>query len=166
MSPGLHVTLLLMLCGAQAEARQSSPPSPQPAGSWILTLTTRGGFTGKGIGGMTATSDGYVTVDRLGRSRCRLPLSPADVELLARVVAEAKPTTWTPSYLRSSNPPGCCHHFRYSLTLQMHPAGAAVRKYRTSWYSEMSEALPADVHRLFEAAWKIKKESDATCNRR
>ncbi len=139
------------------------PPTPE---KWKVTITTRGGFTGKGTGGMIATSDGYVTTDRLGRPACRQQLAPADLGSLTLIVAEAKPASWTPSYVRTSNPHGCCDQFRYSLTLEVQHAEGTPTKYRTFWYSEMSNTLPADVRGLFDAAWKMKKEADTKCNSR
>ena len=139
------------------------PTAPE---KWTVTITTHGGFTGKGTGGIIATSDGSVTTDRLGTLACRQQLTSADLQSLSRAVAEAKPDTWPPSYVRPSNPDGCCDQFRYSLTLEGQHAEGTPTKYSTFWYSEMSDALPADVRGLFDAAWKIKNDADAKCKPR
>ena len=68
--------------------------------------------------------------------------------------------------MRPANPDGCCDQFRYSLTLEMQQADGTPAKYTTFWYSEMSEALPDNVRRLFDAAWAMKKEADARCKAR
>jgi len=136
------------------------PPTPE---KWKVTITTRGGFTGQGTGGMIATSDGYVTTNRLGRTACRQQIPPADLESLSRAVAEAKPASWNPSSVRSGNPYGCCNQFRYFLILEVQHAEGTPTKYSTS---ELADALPADVRGLYDAAWKMKREADAKCNSR
>lgn len=139
---------------------------PQAPEKWTVTITTHGGFTGKGTGGIIATSDGSVTRDRLGTSPCRQQLTSAGLQSLTRAVAEAKPAAWLPSYVRPSNPHGCCDQFRYSVILEMQDAKGTPTKYSTFWYSEMSNALPTDVRGLFDEAWKIKNEAAAECNPR
>ncbi len=130
-----------------------------------MTITTSGGFIGHGIGGIVATFDARSGTARMTRP-CRRQLTSADLEPLARAVAEAKPATWIPSYVRPANPDGCCDQFRYSLTLEMQQADGTPAKYTTFWYSEMSDALPDNVRRLFDAAWAMKKEADARCKAR
>ena len=106
--------------------------------------------------------------DRHGATDAAMPrqLTSAELEPLARAVAEAKPATWSPSYVRPANPDGCCDQFRYTMTLELGQADGTPAKYTTFWYSEMSEDLPDNVRRLFDAVWAMKKEADARCKAR
>lgn len=136
------------------------PPAPE---KWTVTIKTSGGFTGRGTGGIIATSEGNVATGRFASLTCRQQLAPPDLEPLRRAVAGADPAAWSPSYVRASNPHGCCDQFRYSMTLDVQDAKGTPTKYSTFWYSEMSNALPADVRGLFDAAWQMKKDADAIC---
>ena len=128
------------------------PAAPE---RWTVTITTSGGFIGRGTGGIVVTSDETVGTGPVSPS-CRQLL-----EALRRAVAEAKPATWAPSYVRPSNPHGCCDQFRYTMTVEVQHADGTPTKYGTFWYSEMSTDLPADVRGVFDAAWKMKTEDDA-----
>jgi hypothetical protein len=138
---------------------------PAALEKWTVTIRTSGGFVGHGLGGIVAMFDARAGTGRVIRP-CRRLLTPAELEPLARAVAEAKPATWAPSYVRPANPDGCCDQFRYSLTLEMQQGGGTPAKHTTFWYSEMSEDLPDNVRRLFDAAWAMKKEADARCKAR
>lgn len=173
-SLGVAVAVLCLTACRTGDAQTANPGAPVEPGAegsahkptapqqWTVTIDTSGGFVGRGAGRVVVAHDGTTG---FGPS-CLPQITPADLEALSRAVAEAKPATWSPSYVRPSNPHGCCDQFRYTMTLDIRQADGTPEKYSTFWYSEMSEELPGNLRGLFDAAWKIKKDADAKCNKR
>ena len=85
------------------ELPQAAATKPAAPEKWTMTITTSGGFIGHGIGGIVAMFDARTGTARLTRP-CRRQLTSADLEPLARAVAEAKPAAWAHSYVRPANP--------------------------------------------------------------
>lgn len=101
---------------------------------WRVAIATDGGFTGRGLGGVTI--EGAANRDAA----------------LARAVAAAKPEGWKREYVKPGNPHGYADQVHYTLTL--------TRDGRTtdaSWYDDAREQLPQDLASLFDRAWAAKK---------
>lgn len=83
-----------------------------PEKPWSVTVTTSGGFAGKGIGAWTVTSDGNVLVRKMNREECSFKLTSDELDQLTSVLANAKPERWRESYVPENT---CCDRIEYSL---------------------------------------------------
>jgi hypothetical protein len=97
---------------------------------WRVAIATDGGFTGRGIGGVTI--EGAANHDAA----------------LARAVAGARPEQWKREYLKPGNPHGYADQVHYTLTLTRDGRAST-----TSWYDDAREQLPPDLSVLFDRAW-------------
>jgi hypothetical protein len=108
-----------------------------------LSVTTDGGFTGRGLGSVT------IKDDRATTERCDAPLTDAEKARLEKLVGAADPSSWRDSYGDADGHPD---QVKYTLTLGGHT---------TSWRDE--DKVPADVRALYEAAWHVRSRVAATC---
>src|SRR5688572_23886482 len=92
-------------------------PARERFKSWSVSISTAGGFSGRGKGGVSATSSG--TLHHTGYFGSITPGPGTDLpEESARIAAAIEatdPWKWTASYARASNPGGCCDLYRYTL---------------------------------------------------
>jgi hypothetical protein len=111
--------------------------------AWRIDITTSGGFTGHGAGGLTVAADGKIRL-QMG---CELRLAPDDLKAVAALVGKAKPQDWKRSYARAENPSGCCDMIRTTVTMTR---GGS--QWTTTWFSDRGP-LPADLDALVNAVW-------------
>jgi hypothetical protein len=155
-----HHDALAQTAGAAAPPA-ASPAQVATATNWQVRIETSGGFTGRGAGNVAVLSDGAVQTS--GLRACTDKLTSVRVETLSRAVAAAAPASWNPSYVRASNPQGCCDQYHYVLTIEAPNTDGRPTKYTTRWYSEMLSALPVDLRAIYDAAWAIKTDAESKC---
>jgi len=119
--------LLLSSCGT-TEARLT------------LKLTSDGGFTGKGVGGVVIDGTSIEASDM--RRSCHGTLHAEEESRLRELAAAARPETWPQSFASAERPHGSPDQIRYTIT-----AGA----HSTSWYGEAGEAVPREIMKLRDA---------------
>ncbi len=115
---------------------------------WRIEVTTSGGFTGRGTGGITVSSDGALAI----RSDCTLHLVESDLHDVRALVEKAKPQEWKPSYVKPTNPNGCCDMVKTTLTMTR---GGA--RWTSTWFDDhlpMPPDLEAIVSALFDPGSK------------
>jgi hypothetical protein len=124
--------------------RRAVRPAVQIQG-WSIEITTQGGFTGSGNGGVTVSSDGKIGILLLGDSapRCTFQLDAAALASVTRVVTLASPQTWVESYVPAPLQRRCCDMITTSLRLTRNEDGRDV-VYETRWLGGAS-SLPFDL---------------------
>ncbi len=115
----LSLLLLLSLAAsaAAADVRRrtvSAAPAKQP---WAIEVTTSGGFTGRGNGGIAVSSDGRVTVTLLSGTKCTYQLDAEALASLDALVQQARADSWVASYAPASLGMRCCDIITASLKL-------------------------------------------------
>jgi hypothetical protein len=162
-----------LVCARQTSSRGLAPPPnsvaqqvPAEKRNWVLTISTTGGFTGRGNGSITADAAGNIQTGARFPPDCSAKLAAAELQPLASAVAESRPDSWTTSYTHPKNPSGCCDQFGYTLTLEFDSPQRTRSSHRTFWFDETSSKLPDDLRRVFDAAWAIKSKAAGACDRK
>ena len=130
--------------------------SENPAGEWSIEIETSGGFAGRGTGGVFIRSTGEVEATNIGGRSCVLTLPGGDLAALAGVVA-TEPHEWNAEY-----PAAGADMFHYSLTLVRRVGDEEIR-FRAGWLDGSAGALPSDLRRLFDEAWRIRVVALSRC---
>ena len=153
--PKLAPACLILTTATLAAGRL---PSQLPSGglAFVVDLDTTGGFSGRGIGGVTVDSSGGVLASRRGgvsreKPDCRAKLPADQLESLQRAVA-AVSQPWPQSFAPTGDD-GCCDRFRWTLRLEQRPsAGDRPRTLTTQWYDGNEARLPPDVKAIKDVA--------------
>lgn len=119
------------------------PPEPPPgANAWSLRVHTSGGFTGRGVGSVTISSDGQMGC---GPAPCASPEITNRLEPFGTAVASAVVrAAWGPQPLSTL----CSDCIRTTIVLKRRE-GDVVRIYRASWDDSQSVASELrDLRRL------------------
>jgi hypothetical protein len=148
-----RVMLILAIAtaaSAQQTGRQRSITHPsQLAPDWKIEITTSGGITGGGSGGLTVSSDGALII-AFGSSptakRCTYQLTAAELQPIDAAVRNAQPRSWMECYSLADISTHCCDLIRTSLTLS---ARNGSDRYATSWLIA-PEGLPQDLRSLVD----------------
>jgi len=119
-----------------------------PQRPWNVEITTSGGFTGRGNGGIRIDSDGTITVTAFGGGRCSFKATAEELKQFESVLAQARPEAWRESYAPENK---CCDRIEYVLTLTI-----VDKKYTTSWI-DAPQPMPKDLTALIEALQKLKQ---------
>ncbi len=140
---------LAAAAAAQRPNRQRSVRPNQPLSDWKIEITTDGGITGAGSGGLIVTSDGALVIT-FGSSpaakRCSYQLMSDELKTLDSAVKNARPAAWAECYALADISTHCCDLIRTNLSLSAR-GGRAL--YLTSWL-DVSSALPNDIQTLIE----------------
>ena len=127
--------------------RSAAHPAQLPA-DWKIEITTSGGFTGSGNGGLIVTADGTLTITPFGNNsasrRCSYQLSAQELQGLDAAVRSARPQSWMECYSLANVNTHCCDLIRTSLSLS---TGRDL--YVTSWLTG-SEGFPQDLKSLID----------------
>jgi len=107
-----------------------------------LTITTDGGFTGRGLGTIAIEAKKATT------DRCSSPLTAAELEQLGEAMNAAKKIEWKESY-------GAAHPDAVRWTLETDGR-------KTSWYD--NNDVPKELGALRDAAWKVRERVNHACN--
>ena len=110
-----------------------------------VELTTDGGFTGRGLGGVNVTGMNAEATD--GRRSCAGELTEHESAELAKRIREASPESW--KEFNEAHP----DQIRYLLTIGKHTA---------SWFGE-DAPIPKDVQRLFDVLWPVRERLLRQC---
>ncbi|MGE0128401.1 MAG: hypothetical protein AB7U82_10005 [Blastocatellales bacterium] len=129
---------------------------------WKLEIETSGGFSGKGVGGISVGSDGKFSASSEIRRACEDKLSSDEIKAMEKLISQAKPDKWRKSYARPGNPHGYADQFIYTLKISVDKAGGS-RSYETSWYDETRDVLPSDLDSLVKELWKLRDRAVAKC---
>jgi hypothetical protein len=140
-----QIFLALMIVTACAAAPPEKP--------WSVTVTTSGGFAGKGIGTWTITSDGNVLVRKMNGAECSFALTDDELDNLTLLLGRAKPEQWKESYVPENT---CCDRIEYALTFD-----EAGHVEATRWL-DAPPPMPKDLSALANAIMSGEKSIRAT----
>jgi hypothetical protein len=142
---------------ALALAAFSAFNADEPA--WRIEISTSGGVTGRGVGGMSVSADGALAP----RSGCALRLTESDLRAISELVDKAKPEEWKPSYVTPANPHGCCDQVKTTLTLTR-----GEKRWTSTWYNDHLP-MPADLEAIADALFSnpksVRSRYKAQCGR-
>jgi len=143
------ILAIAITASAQPGGRQRSITHPaQLAPDWKIEITTSGGITGGGTGGLIVSANGALTIT-FGSSpaarRCTFQLTPSELQTLAARVENLRPRSWMECYSLANVGTHCCDLIRTNLTLSARNGGDL---YITSWLT--GSELPQDLRDLIE----------------
>ena len=152
---------------ATTPAQQPAPQLPSGPLAFVIDLDTSGGFSGRGLGGVTVDSNGSVSASRVGGSTragpdCRAKLGADELQSLRRVVEAARLQTW-PETFAPAGDDGCCDRFRWSLRVEQRQADGQVRRASTMWFDANEGRLPKEVIAIREIALDALRRALADC---
>ena len=117
-----------------------------------MKLTSDGGFTGKGVGGVVIDGTSVDASDM--RRSCRGKLQYEEESRLRELAAAARPETWPESYASAERPHGSPDQIRYTITVGAHS---------TSWYGEAGERVPREILALRDALVAVQQRVLKEC---
>ena len=164
--------VLVALAVSSTFAQQGEPPPPQPrkvevinrqdlqrpdvpeppepptgANAWSLRVHTSGGFTGRGVGSVTISSDGQMGC---GSAPCATPSVTALLEPFGKAIAAAvDAAVWGPQPLSTL----CSDCIRTTIVLKRRE-GDVVRLYRTTW--DDSQSVTPELRELRRLALELR----------
>ena len=149
MKRALLEAFLIMTIAAAAAAQQSgrqrSVAHPvQSAGDWKIEITTAGGITGGGNGGLVVSSDGALIItfgSTPQAKRCSFQLTADELRTVDAAVRNARASAWAECYSLADVNTHCCDLIRTTLSLS---ARSGRDLYITSWLTG-SQPLPSDL---------------------
>lgn len=106
-----------------------------------VKLSTDGGITGRGLGGITIDAPAIEASDN--RQTCHGTLTTEEQRRFVALIEASHPETWRESYGEPAKP----DQIHYVVT---------TGKYATSWYGENPSALPIDIKHLRDALWEAR----------
>ena len=149
MRIALITVVIAALASSALIAGQAPPPEaslsvPDGDGAWTIRITTSGGFTGRGRGNVTLTSQGNLT--------CLQTLRPCDNKLvddklrpIAQLVSSFDPSKWT-----SATPAGqslCNDCYTTTVTFARRDGGK-LKITTLSWDDATQSKVPPDVVKI------------------
>ncbi|HEY8133913.1 MAG TPA: hypothetical protein VII12_18695 [Thermoanaerobaculia bacterium] len=141
------VMTIAVAADAQQSFRQRSVAHPAAlAGDWKIEITSSGGITGGGNGGLIVSSDGVLIItwgSTPQSKRCSFQLTADELRTVDAAVRSARPTAWAECYSLADVNTHCCDLIRTTLSLSVR-SGRDL--YITSW---LMEPLPSDLQTLF-----------------
>jgi len=145
----------LALAAAALSAQQPASPLPPGPGAFVVDLDTTGGFTGRGMGGVTVDSGGVVRASRIGgpsrdASECRATLPADELESLRRAV-EVVSQPWLESFAPAGDD-GCCDRYRWTLRLERRLADGRGQTFATHWFQGNEDRLPRELRVIRDVA--------------
>jgi hypothetical protein len=144
------VAMLFAAAAASAQTRQRSATHPVEAPSdWKIEITTSGGITGGGAGGLIVSADGTLVMtlgNNAASKRCTYQLRTDELQALDAIVRTSRPQSWMECYSLANVNTHCCDLIRTNMSLSTR-AGRDL--YITSWFLG-SEGLPQDLKALAE----------------
>lgn len=135
-----------------AELKGAYKPAELPKGkdAWVVQVFTRGGFTGRGRGDVTITSAGDLRCSASVFDACASRLSPAALESLSKLVANANPKKW------KDTPGGACRDCYVALiVLQRRDAKGRGKSYNVYFDDSMLPKMPEEVGRIYTQAFAL-----------
>lgn len=139
--------------GSQAAPKLSELPSE--AGAWVVHVTTSGGFTGRGAGGASLTSQGKAIFSFMNDSSA-INLPADALSRMSEIIALAKPAAW--QTLTSS---ACRDCITTTLTLYRREPDGTQSSHVASWDDTTLEKMPKEVVELYEVVMNLKEKQPA-----
>jgi hypothetical protein len=153
MKRSMVISFLLLTTAIAASAQSTRlRPAPHPVqlpADWKIEITTSGGFTGSGNGGLIVSSDGSLTItfgNAPSAFRCNFQLTAEQLQTLDAAVRNSQPQSWMGCYSLASVSTHCCDLIRTTFSLS---ARDGSNQYVTSWLTG-SQGLPQDLSNLME----------------
>ena len=142
--------MLVVAVAVSAQTRTRSAPHPvQLPADWKIEITTSGGFTGGGNGGLIVSADGTLVItfgSAPNAKRCTFQLTTEQLQALDLAVRNSRPQSWMECYSLANVGTHCCDLIRTSLSLSSRDGRDL---YVTSWLTG-SSGLPQDLSNLME----------------
>ena len=135
-----------LLLFALAQRQRAAAPAQPVITDWTIEITTEGGFTGGGVGGMTVSSDGTLTIVMGAAKKCTYRLSPGEVQSVTAAVSVTRPGTWMECYSLADVRTHCCDLVTTRLKLSER-GGRDV--FITSWLTG-APPFPIDLQNLVD----------------
>jgi hypothetical protein len=132
-----RLAFLLGFLTAGCAASQSTPVEP-----WRISVTSSGGFAGRGMGSYSIGSDGVVSVTTMAQKTCTFTATPEELARFRKLLGAAKAEQWQESYVPKDT---CCDRIEWTLTVQ-----EGERTVTTKWLDQ-PEPRPPDLGALADA---------------
>ena len=116
-----------------------------PVRDWKIEITTTGGIAGGGVGGVTVSSSGVLTITLINKKQCTYQLTDAELQMLNAAIASAQPGNWLECYSLANVNTHCCDLVTTSLKLSEHGDHDV---FVTSWLT--GGTLPPDLQNLID----------------
>jgi hypothetical protein len=163
--PKLAFAWVILTTVPAAQGQSSQGASGPPL--FVIDLDITGGFTGRGIGGVTVDARGDVRVSRRGGATretpdCRSTLPADELDSLQRAVASMKP--WPVSFAPPDDH-GCCDRYRWMLRLEQRLSADSVQEFKTYWFDGNEERLSPDVKAIKDIAWRALTRALTGCGK-
>lgn len=113
-----------------------------PAEPWRISVTSSGGFAGKGAGSFAIDSDGAIAVTTMAGKGCTFQATDDERKRFLELLTSAKPETWDASYVPENS---CCDRIEYELKYDEAGKTRAVK-----WIDD-PQPMPQDLEALTEA---------------
>jgi hypothetical protein len=140
------LTAFLFLAFAQSGRQRPATPSAPTVSDWKIEMTTDGGFAGIGVGGLTVSSDGSLTITLMSSKKCTYQLTAAELQSLNAAVNNARPGSWLECYSLADTRTHCCDLVRTTMTLSEHGNRDV---FTTSWLTG-APPFPMDLENLVD----------------
>jgi hypothetical protein len=142
------VTLFILAVAVEGLAQRQRAVPPSLTGSdWKIEISTTGGFTGGGNGGLIVSSDGNLVITfgaSPGSKRCTFQLTKGELQMIDAAVRSANPAVWSECYSLADMRTHCCDLIRTTLSLSLR---GGRDQYVTSW---LMSVLPTDLQSLYD----------------
>jgi hypothetical protein len=124
-------------------------PLPDGPSAWTVVVVTSGGFTGKGDGFFSASSEGKILCREL---KCPDAFKAADFQSLVETILPASlPVVTLP-------PVTVCNDcIKRTMTITRRDAGGILHTYTATWDETTKGRLPPEINRLYDAFTAIMK---------
>ena len=137
---------------AEELAGVSEPPDPPAgAGAWSLRVHTSGGFTGRGVGSATISSDGQMAC---GPAPCATPVALSMLKSVADVIPSILEAAWI-----RRTPSGLCRDCIQTTIALKRRDGDVVRTYRAAW--DDSQSVAPELRELRRLAFELRDTRSA-----
>jgi hypothetical protein len=162
--------ILCLLFAIEVAPTAGAPPRlPGGANAFVIDLDTSGGFSGRGLGGVTIDSEGNVRGSDMGgtnrqSSKCRTTLAAEDLQSVRAAVDAARVQPW-PDTFAPAGDNGCCDRHRWILRLEYRLDDGQVRTSKTMWYDANEGRLPKEVVAIRDIAMHALKRALGACRR-
>ena len=126
----------------------------QAAGSWVVEITTSGGFSGRGRGSLTVASDG--TTRCAGPATCASRLAGDAINMMTGRLAALRTAGWEVTPADDT----CRDCYQTTMTVRRRPrdGGEAISVFK--WTDITFTKAPDDVKRVYETMVQVAQTRD------
>ena len=133
---------------AQAPPPDALPSVPDGDGAWTIRISTSGGFTGRGRGSVTMTSQGNLSCLKTSRP-CTEKLVDDKLRPVARLVSSFDPSKWASPTPQENM---VCNDCITTTVTFARREGGKLKIKSLSWNDATQIKAPSDVVRIVEMA--------------